>query len=140
MDTVKKLNKWANAHTSYPVDLMRIGLGIFLFYKGTGFLTNSQYLLDLFEPFNNFGGAMIVIHYVAFAHLLGGLLIAIGLLTRWSILAQLPILLGAIVINFVGEMHFNNLVLASICLLVSLFFLVFGSGKHSADYFFKMEQ
>ncbi len=140
MDTVKKLNKWANAHTSYPIDALRIGLGVFLFFKGTTFLTNSQYLLDLFEPFNNFGGAMLVIHYVAFAHLVGGVLIAVGLLTRLSIVTQLPILFGAILINFVGEMNYNNFVVATLCLGLCIFFLIYGSGKHSADYFFKMGQ
>lgn len=140
MDTVKKLNKWANAHTSYPVDLLRIGLGIFLFIKGTMFITNSQYLLDILSPLNNFGGGMLIIHYVAFAHLVGGLLIAVGLLTRWSIFVQLPIIFGAVLINFVGTMSIGNLIEATICLLLCFFFLFFGSGKNSADYYFKMEQ
>src|SRR5688572_25854272 len=30
MGTVKRLNKWANAHTYYPLDLLRVALGIFL--------------------------------------------------------------------------------------------------------------
>jgi len=35
-------------------------------------------------------------HFIAFAHLVGGLLIAMGLITRPAILFQLPILIGAV--------------------------------------------
>jgi len=140
MPTIKSLNKWANAHSYYPLDILRIALGVFLFLKGIDFLSNSQILVDLLKPVQNLAGAMIVIHYVAPAHLIGGILIAFGLLTRWSILVQLPLLIGAIVINFVGNMNASNLVIASIIFLLCVFFLFYGSGKHSADYYLKMQQ
>lgn len=140
MPTIKSLNKWANAHTYYPLDLLRIALGVFLFLKGIDFLSNTQILVDLLKPVQNLAGAMIVVHYVAPAHLLGGILIAFGLLTRWSVAAQLPLLIGAIVINFVGEMQVANLIIASVVFLICIFFLFYGSGKHSADYYLKMQQ
>ncbi|MBG6131397.1 putative membrane protein YphA (DoxX/SURF4 family) [Aquimarina sp. EL_43] len=140
MPTIKSLNKWANAHTYYPLDLLRIALGVFLFIKGINFISNSQILVDLIKPVQNLAGAMIIIHYVAPAHLIGGLLISFGLLTRWSVTAQLPLLFGAVLINFVGEMNVANLVIASIILLLCVFFLFYGSGKHSVDYYLKMEQ
>jgi uncharacterized membrane protein YphA (DoxX/SURF4 family) len=83
---------------------------------------------------------MFAFHYIAAAHIVGGTIIVFGLLTRWAIIAQLPILLGAILINFFGEMNVGNLIMALIALIVSVFFLFYGSGKHSADYFFKMEK
>ena len=140
MGTIKSLNKWANAHTYLPIDLLRIALGVFLFIKGINFMGDSQMLMNLFKPMENMAGGMIIIHYVAPAHFIGGILIAFGLLTRWAILAQVPILIGAIAINFVGEMNSNNLILAIVTLLVCAFFLVYGSGKHSADYYLKMQQ
>jgi uncharacterized membrane protein YphA (DoxX/SURF4 family) len=140
MGTIKTLNKWANAHTYLPLDLVRVALGVFLFIKGINFMGNAEMLMQLFEPFQNMAGGMIVIHYVAPAHFIGGILIAFGLLTRWVILAQLPILIGAILINFAGEMNSRNLTIALITLLVCAFFLLYGSGKHSADYYFKMQQ
>ena len=140
MGTVKSLNKWANAHTYYPLDLLRIALGVLLFIKGTSFLANSEILIALIKPLQSFAGSMMIIHYVAPAHLLGGILIVFGLYTRWSVLVQLPILLGAVAINFIGEMNTNNLILSSIVLLACIFFLIYGSGKHSADYYFKMQQ
>ncbi len=140
MPTIKSLNKWANAHTYYPLDLLRIALGVFLFIKGINFISNSQILVDLIKPVQNLAGSMIIMHYVAPAHLIGGVLIAFGLLTRWSVAAQLPLLLGAVIINFIGEMNVANLVIASAILLLCVFFLFYGSGKHSVDYYLKMEQ
>ncbi|MBQ4818497.1 DoxX family protein [Aquimarina sp. MMG016] len=140
MPTIKSLNKWANAHTYYPLDLLRIALGVFLFLKGINFLSNSQILVDLLKPVQNLAGAMIVIHYVAPAHLIGGILIAFGLLTRWSVAAQIPLLIGAVVINFVGEMNVANLVIATVVFLLCIFFFLYGSGKHSVDYYLKMQQ
>ncbi len=140
MITIKSLNKWANAHSYYPIDLIRIALGVFLFIKGINFISNTQILVDLIKPVQNLAGAMIVVHYVAPAHLIGGVLIAFGLLTRWSIMAQLPLLIGAVAINFIGEMNVANLITASVILLICIFFLFYGSGKHSTDYYLKMQQ
>jgi uncharacterized membrane protein YphA (DoxX/SURF4 family) len=140
MDKIKSLNKWANAHTYFPVDLVRMALGVILFLKGVTFITNLQYLQDLISPFDKFGGGMILLHYIASAHILGGILIVFGLLTRWAIIAQLPILIGAVIINFMGEMHSQNLFLSLLTLAICIFFLIYGSGKHSADYYFKMQE
>ncbi|MET3114237.1 putative membrane protein YphA (DoxX/SURF4 family) [Pedobacter sp. CG_S7] len=40
--------------------------------------------------------ASLAIHIIAFAHLVGGILITIGLLTRFAVVIQIPILLSAI--------------------------------------------
>jgi len=143
MNNVKILNKWANAHTHYSVDLVRVAVGVFLFIKGITFITNTQYLEDLLAPIDSIDSGffgMFLVHYIASAHFLGGILIVFGLLTRWAIIAQLPILIGAIVVNFMGEMHSQNLFLSLLILIISLFFLIYGSGKHSADYYFKMQE
>lgn len=143
MNNVKSLNKWANAHSYFTVDLLRMALGVFLFWKGVTFITNIQYLVDLLSPIDKAGSGMFgmfVVHYVASAHFLGGILIFFGLLTRWSLIVQLPILLGAVIINFMGEMHSQNLFLSLITLIICIAFIIYGSGKHSADYYFKMQE
>ncbi|WP_418262650.1 DoxX family protein [Flavobacterium faecale] len=140
MNNVKSLNKWANAHTYLSIDLVRIALGVFLFMKGVEFITNIQYLVDLISPIDRIGGGMFLIHYIAPAHMIGGIMIVFGLLTRWAIIAQLPILLGAVVVNFMGEMQSQNLILAILTLAICIFFMFYGSGKNSADYYFKMQQ
>ncbi|NNF75332.1 MAG: DoxX family protein [Flavobacteriaceae bacterium] len=140
MGTVKTWNKWANRHSYYPLDLLRVALGVFLFIKGMNFMGDTQMLLELIKPFKSIGGEMIAMHYVAPAHLVGGLLIVFGLLTRWALIAQLPIILGAVIVNFIGEMNTTNLILAIVVLALCVFFIFFGSGKHSADYYLKMQQ
>lgn len=140
MGTVKSLNKWANAHTYYPLDLLRVALGVFLFIKGIEFMTNYEQMSEIVRPFQEMPGGMIILHYVAPAHFVGGFLIVIGLLTRWAVLAQLPILLGAILTNFLGVMNLSNLILAMVVFLACIFFALYGSGKHSADYYLKMQQ
>lgn len=140
MKSVKSLNKWANAHTYLSLDLVRMILGVFLFIKGISFITNTQYLEDLISPIDKVGGGMFLIHYVAPAHMVGGIMIVFGLLTRWAIAAQLPILVGAVIVNFMGEMHSQNLLIAMLTLGICIFFLFYGGGKNSADYYFKMEK
>lgn len=140
MGTIKSLNKWANAHSYYPLDLLRIALGVFLFIKGIDFMGNSEILMELIKPIKSYAGGMLTIHYVAPAHFVGGVLIAFGLLTRLAIITQLPILIGAVLINFLGEMNNTNLIMSAIVLILCVFFLFYGSGKHSVDYRLKMQK
>jgi len=141
MDTsVKGLNKWANAHSNFWFDALRIALGFFLIYKGAYFVSNSRDFEDLIAPISNFMGGMLIFHYIAAAHIMGGIMIVFGLLTRWALIAQLPILVGAVLINFIGEMNVTNLILSLAVLAASIFYAVYGSGKHSADYYFKMQK
>ncbi|WP_179346206.1 DoxX family protein [Winogradskyella ursingii] len=140
MGYIKSLNKWANAHSYYPLDLLRIALGILLFYQGVYFMSNLPLLMDLYEPIKPLIGDVFLVHYIAPAHFVGGFLIVFGLLTRWAIIAQLPILIGAVLINFVGEMNTSNFILSTTVLCVCIFFLFYGSGKHSVDKYLKMQQ
>jgi putative oxidoreductase len=78
------------------------------------------------------------VHYVAMAHLTGGLFIVLGMLTRLTIIIQIPILIGAFLINFGGEMVLGNLLQAILALLLAIFFTIYGSGRHSVDYNLKL--
>tara|TARA_R100001369_G_scaffold90995_1_gene131024 strand:+ start:892 stop:1314 length:423 start_codon:yes stop_codon:yes gene_type:complete len=140
MGHIKTLNKWANAHTYYPLDFLRMALGILLFYQGVYFMSNLSLLADLYGPIELITDNVLLVHYIAPAHFIGGVLIVFGLLTRWAVLAQLPILIGAVLINFIGEMDTYNFLLSSSVLLLCVFFLFYGSGKHSVDKYLKMQQ
>ena len=83
---------------------------------------------------------MLTFHYIASAHIMGGIMIVLGLLTRWALIAQLPILFGAVLINFIGDMNAVNLLIATVALALSVFYTIYGSGKHSEDYYFKMQK
>jgi putative oxidoreductase len=138
MLSIKSLNKWANAHTYYWLDLIRVALGVFFFIKGIQFASQTEMVAELITPLQGFGGTMLLVHYIASAHLVGGVLIAFGLFTRWALIVQIPILIGAILINFMGTMNATALILALIVSIISIFFIFYGSGKHSADYMMKM--
>ncbi len=140
MGTIKTWNKWANAHTYYGLDLLRVGLGVFLIVKGINFMSNLDQFVSVMQPFEDLPGSFIILHYVAAAHFVGGFFIVIGLLTRWAVAFQFPILFGAIMANFLGEMIPGNLIMAIIIFLACVFFFVYGSGKHSSDYYLKMQQ
>lgn len=42
MTTIRELNKWANAHTNFAVDTLRVLFGVFLFLKGVSFITEKN--------------------------------------------------------------------------------------------------
>ena len=136
----KRWNKWANAHTNLGFDLLRIVLGVFLIVKGVEFMSDNEVMTTVMEPFKNWPASWLILHYIPFAHFAGGFFIIIGLLTRWAVVIQFPLLIGAILTNFLGEMNNTNLILAFITLLVCIFFFFYGSGKHSADYYLKMQK
>ena len=140
MGRIKTLNKWANAHTYYALDLLRILLGAFLIYKMAIFMSNQQAFSEVIRPFQNWPGSWMIMHYIVGAHFVGGIFIIIGLLTRWAAALQIPILFGAVMANFLGEWHSGEFFLAFGVLLVCLFFLLYGSGKHSVDYYLKMQK
>lgn len=135
METILKLNRWANAHTNYGIDALRILLGAFLFYKGLFLFSNSSYEADrILESMPGLGGNLFLIHYIAMAHVCGGIFIALGLLTRVSALLQLPILLVAVIVNSMNASNPTALIESAACLLLSVFFLIYGSGRHSIDH------
>jgi putative oxidoreductase len=142
MNTITKIEHWADAHHPQWIDFVRIILGLFILYKGILFISDTRALLDLMKTtdlqFVNLGLA----HYVAFSHLVGGLLIAMGLVTRFAILFQIPILLGAVFLvnSQSGFLVVSNnlefgISLAVLILLVA--FLIYGSGKFSVDNWMK---
>ncbi len=140
MGRIKTLNKWANAHTYYWLDLIRVALGVFLIAKGVSFMSNLELMTEVMKPFENLPGSWLIMHYVIGAHFVGGFMIIVGFLTRWCALLQIPILIGAILVNFIGLMNLNDLLIAIAVFLACIFFVVYGSGKHSADYYLKMQK
>lgn len=138
MKAIDNLNKWANSKTTIFWDLLRVGLGVFLFIKGIQFADQTQHIVDIIRPKDSSAATLFIAHYVAMVHFAGGLMIAFGLLTRLCCLLQIPILIGAVLVNFTGVMDTSDLIQAGIALLLATFFLIFGSGKHSVDYSLKL--
>lgn len=142
MNLITKIEHWGDTHHPRWIDILRIALGLVILYKGILFISDTDALLRLMEnadlQFVNLG----IAHYVAFAHLVGGCLIAIGLVTRFAIIFQLPILLVAVFLVNVQQGFLsvaNNLEfgLSLLVLILLIVFLVLGSGKWSIDEWMK---
>jgi uncharacterized membrane protein YphA (DoxX/SURF4 family) len=142
MNLLQRIDRWGERHHPRWLDGLRVLLGVFLFYKGVVFIQNIDVLKSVIDqsPWLTVMSFWLA-HYIVFAHLLGGLLIVFGLLTRVAILAQLPILLGAIffvhtsvLLNETGLFNVHaETGLSILVLLLLIFFLVEGSGPMSFD-------
>lgn len=135
---IRRLNQWANAHTNLGIDAWRFLFAGLLFYKGLFLGFNETESLKILESMPGLGGNLFLIHYITMAHLCGALFIAMGLLTRLSAIAQLPILIGALLVNFTGVMIPLSFAEALFAVVSCVFFLFYGSGKHSVDYNLKL--
>ncbi len=138
MNFFHRLEKWGDTHHPKWLDAIRIVLGIFLFLKGLEFVNNMDALTSVIDSSGFLGSIStgILAHYVVFAHIVGGILIAFGLLTRFASLIQIPILLGAIIfINAPGGIlkPHAELWISILIFFLLVFFLIEGSGPISID-------
>jgi putative oxidoreductase len=143
MNLLQRVELWGDRHHPKWLDIARFALGIFLCFKGIVFLENMSTMLGKL-PFLHADSFMLAIlgHYIVFAHLLGGFLLAIGLLTRFACLIQIPILLGAIILVNTRQglwTSFSELSLSILVLILLVYFLIAGNGPWSADYFIDKE-
>jgi putative oxidoreductase len=133
MNILQRFEHWGDAHHPKWLDLIRIVLGAFLFYKGIDFLNNSSTITGPLSTKTSFGNFSIIVlsHYVVFAHILGGIMLMLGFFTRFACLIQIPIMIGAIFfISFASDVlkPYNELFISVIVLLLLCYFLVAGNG------------
>ena len=142
---ISKLINTAKQHSKFEntFELLRFYLGLGLFFKGIHFMLNPQDLvffltqgqLNVLESF--------ISHYVISAHLVGGLLIFIGLLTRLGALIQIPILIGALGLVHSKESLFTtsqNIEFSALVLFLLILFSIIGSGNMSVDHHILKEE
>lgn len=138
MNIITKIEDWGNSHRPGFLDFFRIALGGFITYKGASFAQNIEQLEMSIGGTNMHFLGVVVAHYVIFAHLLGGPLLAVGLATRIMSFIQIPILLGAVLLvnapqGFMSVGNHMELEVSAVVLLSLLIFMVFGAGKFSID-------
>jgi len=138
MNYVERLEHWGDAHHPKWLDFVRIALGLFLLLKGVEFANNMNRLMATMSSLP-FGNLMMVIlaHYVLFAHILGGVLLTTGLLTRLACILQIPVLIVAVFTNVFHQ--FSELTLSMLVLLLLIYFLIIGSGRWSLDWYVNRE-
>lgn len=136
MNIVQRVEHWGDLHHPRWMDVFRILLGLVIFAKGVGFVSDRAAVADLIEQTNFQLSIWSAVHYVVFAHLVGGVFIIVGFQTRLACLVQIPILITAVFwINATKGFNFLNseLWLSIVVLLLLCVFLVAGSGKYSLD-------
>jgi putative oxidoreductase len=137
MNTVVKLESWADRHHPKWIDILRVVLGIIFIIKGVALIEHREQVIMMMEKSNlDLFTFSLSSQYVIAFDLAGGLFIAIGLLTRLIVLFQLPIvILSIIFIDYHQNLFALNSELGYLILILALviFFLFYGSGTISVD-------
>jgi putative oxidoreductase len=126
------------------LDFIRVYLGLGLVAKGVHFLFDQDFVGQfLMSDIRLDLGSAFISHYIPLAHLGGGLLLAMGLMTRFAALVQLPVLLGAVYFVHLREGLFSRGQTLEFTLLVLFLLVVYavcGSGRLSVDHYFRTKQ
>ncbi len=121
--------------------MLRIILGAMLFVKGIAFVGDSSRLLTIIEASrlsSSYNG--LLSNIISWINVIGGLFILTGLFTRLMTLIEIPILIGAVFFVNLPNYTINGtseLVLSVIILALLVVFLIEGSGRFSADEYFR---
>lgn len=128
----------------YFLDVVRIYLGIGLIVKGIQFLVNSDFTGVALMGNGQMDLMMgIMSHYIPLAHIAGGALLAAGLITRFAALAQLPILVGAVLFVHLPQGLFTRgqtLEFALLVMFLLVIFMLAGGGPLSLDRYFERKR
>ena len=139
MSRLRNIHEWSLTHHPRWLVVLRVALGLCLFFKGITFMSNTALLDQLMSgsPWAGYAGWLVIL--ITWANLLGGFMLTVGLMTRLVALLQLPILVGAIVFINAQKGGFaagSELGWAILVLLLLVLFLVEGSGPLSLDHYF----
>jgi len=133
-------NEWSSKHHPKWLVFLRVALGLCLFFKGVEFIQNGVMLSSTISQTSFKMNATWLPMFITWLHLLGGAMIIAGLFTRLSCMAQIPVLIGAIIfVNakkgvFAGE---SDLMFSLIVLILLIFFFIEGGGPLSLDSFLR---
>ena len=140
MNLVHKIEHWGDYYHSKATDVIRICLGLLILIKGITVIMSRDAVYSLLVSSGTFNFSSVllsgILHYIVFAHIVGGIFLILGLLTRFAAVIQIPILLGAIFfVNAArGFTIFNSeLWLSIIVLCLLILFWVIGAGPYSMD-------
>lgn len=140
MQKLSAFTTWADSRRDLWLDCVRIYLGLGLLARGIIIVGNvrTDFFIDMLSRSGEqwlVSGAML--HYVAIAHFVGGLMLVAGFLTRLAAIAQIPILAGAVFIVHRQDGLFamgQSLEFSALVLFLLVVIAVAGAGKLSLDY------
>lgn len=131
--------RWVEAHSDVFLDAIRIYLGIGLIVKGMYIMTNRDQVLALLDAGGGLSLAvMTAAHLVIPIHFAGGLLLALGLVTRPAALMQIPVVAGALICVHLPrlaslEMR-ENFEFSGLVLFLLIMIAAHGPGRFSVDH------
>ncbi len=139
MEKLRQLIDWAEAHPKVWLDCVRIYLGLGLFIRGVFIITNTraEFIADLLKRMEYpWVVTVVLLHYIALAHLVGGLMLTVGLLTRIAAWVQIPILAGALFVHrSEGLMSSGQgLEFSGLVFFLLVIFSISGAGPLSVDH------
>ncbi len=137
LENQKAIFVWLAKNRDLCVEVLRIYLGIGLFLQGMLFLLDEQRGIMLVRQEYLLFFPYLVVHYIIIAHIAGGLLLIIGLLTRLAALLQIPVVFGVVLLLHSEQGLFTTeqtLEFASLVLFLMVFFSIYGGGRFSVDY------
>jgi len=137
MAAFNNFKKWARSNADSALELIRIYLGIGLLIKGIHFVLHADFLINVLQNAGHLSFAnTLITHLVGLTHIGGGILLAVGLITRISALMQIPILTGALVLVSAQKGLFTqgqSFEFTALVLFLLIIFAVIGGGKWSVD-------
>jgi len=139
MDTLRSIHHWSITHHPRWLVFPRLVLGALLSIKGIAFMSNATLLENLLSASYWAGSTHALQILISWANMLGGFFIIIGLQTRVMCLIQLPILIGAVVFINAQKGGFapeSEMGLAILALVLTILFVIEGSGPVSLDAYF----
>lgn len=132
MKFISKTILWLNSNTSIAYSLIRVFLGIALFVRGFILASDPAAITTLAGEDKIYWWYS----YITIAHILGGLSLAVGFLTRLGSLLQIPVLFGAVFLVHLKQGLLSvgqSLELSVLVLVLLLIHFVFGGGSLSFD-------
>ena len=138
MEKLRQFINWADDRPKVWLDCVRIYLGLGLFVRGLFIITNTraEFVAELLKRMDYpWLVTVVLLHYIALAHLVGGLMLLAGLLTRIAAWVQIPILAGAVFMHR-GEGLMSggqSLEFSALVLFLLVIFALSGAGPLSVD-------
>ena len=131
---------WSGKNIPHWVVIVRIVLGICLIYKGIDFIQHRDQLDAVFAGTKTIKKFVWMMAFLPWVHIIGGVMILVGLLTRFMSLIQIPIVLGAVVFvnirDSVGDgvkQGESELPFSFLILVLVIVFFIEGGGYMSLD-------
>lgn len=140
MYLLHKIDDWSEKHHPLWLDFFRALLGVILIWQALYFIINKSAVIQIVQQFGFGFYTMTAAHALIGVHLVGGVLILTGLLTRIAAVLQLPALICNIIFVIIpkGFMTLEpQAELTFIIFALTLLFIFEGSGHFSLDSYLK---